>query len=75
MADRKTRTKRFNERVKLMATTANALGIGVAGSALIIPATRADAFAFSFGTVIWLLAAIALHLVGHLLIGLIRSED
>lgn len=36
-AERKLAAKRFNERVKLFATTANAVGLGILAAATIIP--------------------------------------
>ena len=71
--DRSVRVKRFNERIKLLVTTFNAFALGVAGSAVVLPVVKGEGLtAFS---VIWIIAAIVLHLFAQALIGLIRSED
>ena len=67
--------KRFNERVKLLTTTANALAIGVAGSAIILPVVRESTSVEPLRTAIWIFVAFILHLMAQAVLGLLRSED
>lgn len=72
---RKLAAKRLNERVKLAVTTINALAIGIAGSAIILPAARDGVTTLPWQAWIWILVAFALHLVAQGLLSLLRSED
>lgn len=72
---RKLANKRFNERIKLSVTALNAVSIGIAGSAIIIPATTGDAFVFTLEMAVWIFVSLTLHLVAQALLGLLRSED
>lgn len=72
---RKLAAKRFNERVKLAVTTINAFAIGIAGSAIIFPVAHDGPSSITTASVIWIFAAVALHLIAQAVIGLTRSED
>lgn len=68
---RRLASKRVNESLKLAANFLNAIAIGVVGAAFIVPGVT------DFATVrwIWIPAGLVLHLVGHMLLQSLRSED
>lgn len=71
------KSKRFNERVKLMATTSNTLAIALFISGVIFPLVReGDAEIWSRKeTWIWIVTSLILHLYAHRFLGLLRAED
>lgn len=72
---RKLAAKRTNERVKLGYTTVNALAIGVLGAAVIVPGVSSVASLLEFQRWIWLIIAMALHMLAQMIVGLLRSEE
>ncbi len=68
---RRLAARRINERLKLTANFLNAIGIGVVGAAFIIPGVT-DLATVRWS---WIPAGLALHLVAHLLLQSLRSED
>jgi hypothetical protein len=68
--DRRLAAKRNNERVKLAASALNALSIGTAGAAFVLPAITAQGVHW-----VWLPAALALHFCGQAVFRFMKSED
>ena len=68
---RKLRAKRTNEQVKLTAFSLNTLSLAVVGAAFVIPGVT------SLENVrwIWIPVGLVLHLLAHLLLGFMKSED
>ena len=75
--ERKLAAKRYNERVKLTAGAVNALGLALIISGMVFPVVRAGApeVLGSLFTWIWVFGGIALHLIAHAVLGLLKSED
>ena len=71
---RRLASKRFNERVKLGATFLNNCAVATLVGAVVIPATQDVS---KLGLVQWASvgAAFLLHLMGHIVLTLMRSED
>ena len=74
--ERKLQARRFNEHIKLLATTVNAVALITAGTGVVQPIIAGGA-----GSVLtqprnwlWILLGIALHLCAQALIRLIRPE-
>jgi Cu/Ag efflux pump CusA len=72
---RKLAARRINERLKLLAQTINALGLGLAGAAIIVPLVSAPETLLSWRTAIWIMIAISLHLSAQVAFTFLRSED
>ncbi|MFL5054577.1 MAG: hypothetical protein ACJ8DE_04930 [Microvirga sp.] len=68
---RKLRAKRTNEHLKLIASSLNTLSLAVVGAAFVIPGVT------SLENVrwIWIPVGIVLHLIAHLPLRLLKSED
>ena len=68
---RKLRAKRNNERVKLTAVSLNTLALAILGAAFIVPGVT------SFDNVrwAWIPIGFALHLLAHVVLGFLKSED
>jgi hypothetical protein len=68
---RKLRAKRTNEHLKLVVTSLNTLSLAVIGAAFVIPGVA------SLENVrwIWIPAGIVLHVIAHLPLRLLKSED
>ncbi len=62
-----------NERVKLFAGFLNAVGLGLIGFAVIRPLTESSTDA-TLLTAVWGGAGLALHLVAHYILGMLRKE-
>ena len=62
-----------NERVKLFAGFANAIGIGLIGLAILGPVTQSLDNA-TLSTLWWGLAGLAMHGLSHYILGYIRKE-
>lgn len=71
-SDRKLAARRNNERVRLLAATLNTIGLSVFGAAFLLPAINGVS-RWAVGA--WIPVAIALHVLAHLVYGLLRSED
>ena len=74
--DEKLAAKRYNERVKLTAGAINALGLALIISGMVFPVVRAgapEALARPF-TWIWVLAGMTLHVIAHVVLGLLKNE-
>lgn len=69
---RRLAAKRNNERVKLVASTLNAIALTTFGAAFILPTVNAGMAA---PPLIWILAAVTLHLGAQAVFRLLRSED
>lgn len=69
---RRIKAKRLNERLKLSATSVNTVGLTILAAAVLVPLTGGT---LSFSAVIWILISAGLHLVSHLLLGSLKSED
>ncbi len=64
--------KRFNERVKYAASALNSTSIVMLGSSVILPSIKGDSIGvWSF---IWFSIGLALHIIGHLVLSLLKSE-
>ncbi|MDR4306923.1 hypothetical protein IHQ68_09865 [Chelatococcus sambhunathii] len=70
--ERRLRAKRANERLKLLATTMNTLGMTVVGVAVLVPVVAGAAGLLSL---IWIVIAVVLHLAAQVALGSLRSED
>ncbi|GLK77493.1 hypothetical protein GCM10008171_27470 [Methylopila jiangsuensis] len=70
--ERRLRAKRTNERLKLAASTSNAVGLTILGAAVLVPVTTGKA---SWFAALWILAAVALHVFAQAVLGVLRSED
>ena len=64
----------FNERIKLLANTFNALAIGLVGFALLRPLVE-DLSTLSPLTLWWVLTAIVFHVLSHYVLGRLEKED
>lgn len=76
-ATRKLKAKRFNEHVRMFATSINALGLVVIGAGFVQPIITggmADAGA-RLSSWIWIVIGIALHLTAQASLRLLRDED
>ncbi|MBF9035587.1 hypothetical protein HKCCE2091_15170 [Rhodobacterales bacterium HKCCE2091] len=62
-----------NERLKLLATSLNALGIGLVGFALLRVAVE-DMAMLGISTLWWSLVAFALHVAAHYILGMLEKE-
>ena len=63
----------YNERTKLLATSANAIGIGLIGFAVLRPLTE-NANSITVMSLWWALAGLAFHAVSHYILGRLRKE-
>lgn len=72
---RRLAAKKNNERVKLAAGALNALGIAVAGAAVILPAINEQGFLLTIWPWILLLSALGRHMAAQTLLSPLRSED
>lgn len=74
--ERKLHAKRFNEHVKLLVTTVNAVALITAGTGAIQPIIAAGAGSALSRPLnwLWILLGIALHLCAQALVRLIRPE-
>lgn len=69
--------KRYNERVKLVTNSVNTLALAFVISGAVFPIVRAGqtaAIGAKF-TWVWIISGLILHLMGHLLLGLLKSEE
>lgn len=66
--------RRFNERVKLIATFFNALAFGTIGAGAIIPAARTLSD-LGWATAAWFVSGLVLHGIGSFAYTLLRDED
>ena len=68
---RKLRAKRTNERVKLTTVSLNTLALAIVGAAFIIPGvTSLENVRWA-----WIPVGLILHLLAHLVLGFMKSED
>ena len=74
-ANRRLAAKRHNEGIKLLANAFHSLSLGVAGAALILPGVTSPAKLLEPAPFIWLLVAVALHLIEQGVLRLLRSEE
>lgn len=70
--ERRVRAKRVNERLKLTASTVNALALTIVGAAVLVPLVNGTV---SWLAGVWISAAAVLHLVAQIVLGTLRSED
>ena len=63
----------FNERVKLIATSLNAVGLGLVGFAVLRPATDVP-MTLGAVSVWWALLGLAFHVSGHYILGMLKKE-
>ena len=70
-SERKLQAKRTNEHLKLVASFLNTLSLAVIGAAFVVPGVT------SLHGVrwIWIPVGVALHLLAHLAVRLLKSED
>jgi hypothetical protein len=71
---RKLQAKRFNEHVKLLVTSLNAIGLVIFGAGVLQPLVTAGPGSLSFLNLVWIALGVALHLCAQALIRLIRPE-
>ncbi|MAS03793.1 MAG: hypothetical protein CL534_03765 [Ahrensia sp.] len=65
--------KRFNERIRYTATALNTAAVGMIAGSVIIPSINEDHL--GWWSALWACAGFVLHIVGHLLLGLIKKEE
>ena len=73
--ERRLAAKRKDERVKLIATSLNAVALAVFGAAFLVPAVANPAVLLSSGPWILMLTALALHFGAHAVLQFLRSEE
>ena len=73
--NRRLAAKRNNERVKLITTSLNTVGLAILGTAFIVPAINNVAVLLAPGPWILLIVATALHVTAHGFIRFLRSEE
>ncbi|GLK79412.1 hypothetical protein [Methylopila turkensis] len=71
-AERRIRAKRINERLKLLASSVNTVGLTVLGAAVLVPFIGGT---FTPAALVWILLAVGLHSVAQILLSWLRSED
>jgi hypothetical protein len=71
---RKLAARRWNEHLKLIATSLNTIALGIVGAAYVIPGV-AGTFSMDLPRLIWLFYALVLHLASHAVLRFFRSED
>ncbi|WP_153005273.1 hypothetical protein [Aureimonas ureilytica] len=69
---RRLAAKRNNERVKLASASLNTVAMTTFGAGIILPSINGNAVGFQ---IVWLLIAVALHLVAQATFRFLRSED
>ena len=62
-----------NERIKLAAAFANALGLGLIGFALLRPAVE-EVDTLALRNALWALSGVAFHLLAHYILGMLRQD-
>ncbi len=62
----------MNERLKLIATSVNTIGLTIPGAAVLVPLVGG---VVSASAAIWILVAVVLHLLAQLFLERLRSED
>lgn len=74
---RKLKARIFNERVKIFATSLNAIAIALIGAAVVLPVVRENNIAALAepDTWAWLAAGTGLHGMAHWVLGALKSED
>jgi hypothetical protein len=70
--DRKLAARRMNERIRLLVSSLNTVGLTTFGAAFILPRVNDQAISPSVG---WILVAIGLHLTAEGLFQFLRSEE
>ncbi len=73
--ERRRRAKSVNERLKLFATTINAGGIALVGTAIVTPAVSNSASFWSVDTLLWLAGAGVAHIFAQAVLAWWQSED
>jgi hypothetical protein len=75
-AGKKLSAKRFNEHVKLVATTINVIALGIFGAGVLQPlvAPAPSAVASPALNAAWIAVSVALHLLAHGAIRLMKAE-
>lgn len=73
--ERRLAAKRNNERVKLIATSLNAIALAILGAAFLVPALANPAVLLSAGPWILVSVALTLHLSAHAVLRFLRSEE
>ena len=66
--------RRYNESVKYGASAINTLSVGMIAGSVIIPLINGQALDVAWSG-IWVFAGITLHVMGHLVLGLLKKED
>ena len=73
---RRVAAKRFNERLKLIANLLNTSAAALIGAALLIPLVQQDTtILWELWPWLWFLIAVLLHMLGHVVLSRMRSED
>lgn len=72
--ERKLSAKRFNEHIKLLVTTTNAIALVIFGAGVLQPLVMEVPAPFSVFNLVWIALSITLHLCAQALIRLIRQE-
>lgn len=63
----------FNERIKLIATSMNAVALGLIGFAVLRPVTDAQ-MALGWPAMWWAIVGVAFHLSAHYVLGMLEKE-
>lgn len=70
--ERRLRAKRWNESLKLTASTLNTIGLTLFGTAIVVPLVAGGLNLYSIA---WIIVAASLHFLAHVALGRLRSED
>ncbi|AUC55002.1 MAG: hypothetical protein ACU0CC_20745 [Sagittula sp.] len=64
----------YNERIKLVATSLNAIALGLLGFAVLRPATD-TALSLELSSLWWAVIALAFHALSHYMLGRLHKES
>ncbi|SNB65064.1 hypothetical protein SAMN07250955_104189 [Arboricoccus pini] len=72
---RRRAARRINERLKLLSALLNNGAVAMFAAGLFVPLSQMHEIHVDRFTMLWLLAAIALHIMGQLVLGRLESEE
>ncbi len=72
---RRLANRRFNERIKLIVTSLNAIALAILGAAFILPGVANVANLLSIEPWVLLFIALGIHVGAQALLGRLKSED
>lgn len=72
---RRRAAKRTNERLKLLSVFFSNGAVAMFAAGIFGPLTRLHDILIDRFTVLWLIAAVALHIMGQMVLGMLQSEE